>query len=385
MQSGAGDRSAAFWSDNRITPLELAGIVIALIFATGAVTLPMFTGLVAQHDGWLAAPIGALSGVLALAAVLYLDRRFPGQSLPEYSAQLLGPVLAKVLLLTYGVYFVHVAALVVRESTDFLRAGFYPGASPLVLGTPLLLLTTYMVWHGLEIIGRTTIIVVPVQIAFTLIVTATAAAQLQPELVLPLFERGIVPVLRAALIPAAWFGEVVALAFFLASVKGERSRAKAAYAGVGVVLFLIVIGGVSAGMLFGDQVGRLAYPLSSVARFVTVGGFLRIDPLAMAVWLFLTVLKVAVLQHVATIALARLVNIADDRPLAVPLAGLVLLLSDGLFTNKQEVDAWLLAGWPVYAFCMQMLIPAVLVLVALVRRGPGGQKGAGSREERPAR
>ncbi|REJ34005.1 MAG: hypothetical protein DIU82_09730 [Bacillota bacterium] len=274
--------------------------------------------------------------------------------------------------------------MVVRESTDFLRSGFYPVASPLVLGTPLLLLTTYMAWHGLEIIGRTTLIVVPIQIFFSLIVTAAAAAQVQPELILPLFERGVLPVLRASLIPAAWFGEVIALAFFFASVRGERGRAVAAFAGTGIVLALIVIGGLSAGMLFGDQVGRLAYPFSSVARFVTIGGFLRIDPLAMAVWLFLTVIKVAILQHVTVMALARLLNLSDNRPLALPLAGLVLLLSDGLFSNKQEVDAWLLAGWPVYSFCMQLLLPLAIVLVAAVRSVRGRAKGgAGAARRSP--
>lgn len=364
-----------YWADNRITPLELAGIVISLIFATGAVTLPMFTGLVAHHDGWLAAPLGAAVGALSLAVILYLDRRFPGDALPDYSRRLLGRGLAAVVLLLYEVYFLHVATLVVRESTDFLRTGFYPGASPLVLGTPLVALTTYMVWHGLEIIGRTTIIVVPVQIIFTLIVTAATASQVQPELILPLLERGAVPVLRASLIPAAWFGEVVALAFFLSSVRGRRGRAVAAFAGTGVVLALIVIGGASAGMLFGDQTGRLAYPLSSVARFVTIGGFLRIDPLAMAVWLFLTVIKVAILQHLATTTLARILGLRDDRPLAVPLAALVLLMSDGLFTNKQELDAWLLSGWPVYAVCMQLLLPLGLALVAVLRPGLRGQPG----------
>jgi len=372
------------WQDNRITPVELAGIIIALIFATGAVTLPMFTGLVAQHDGWLAAPIGSVFGALILAVIVYLDRRFPGQSLPDYCQAVVGPWLAKAVLLLYAMYFLHLAALVVRESTDFLRSGFYPVASPLVLGTPLLLLTTYISWHGLEIIGRTTLIVVPVQIVFTLIVTAAAAAQVQPQLILPLFERGVVPVLRASLIPAAWFGEVIAIAFFFASVRGERGRAVAAFAGTGIVLALIVIGGLSAGMLFGDQVGRLAYPFSSVARFVTIGGFLRIDPLAMAVWLFLTVIKVAILQHVTVMALARLLNLSDNRPLALPLAGLVLLLSDGLFSNKQEVDAWLLAGWPVYSFCMQLLLPLAIVLVAAVRSVRGRAKGgAGAARRSP--
>src|SRR5690606_22458365 len=186
----------------------------------------MFTSMVAQHDGWLAAPVGAIPGALVLAVVLYLDRRFPGEAFPDYSRRLLGSGLSKGVLILYEVYFLHVATLVVRESTDFLRTGFYPGASPLVLATPLLALTTYMVWHGLEIIGRTTIIVVPVQIAFTIIVTAATAAQVEPELILPLLERGVAPVLRASLIPAAWFGEVVTLAFFLSSVRGRRARAR---------------------------------------------------------------------------------------------------------------------------------------------------------------
>src|SRR5690606_9700029 len=102
---------------------------------------------------------------------------------------------------------------------------------------------------------------------------------------------------------------------------------------------------------------------------------LRIDPLAMAVWLFLTVIKVAILQHLATTTLARILGLRDDRPLAVPLAALVLLMSDGLFTNKQELDAWLLSGWPVYAVCMQLLLPLGLALVAVLRPGLRGQPG----------
>ncbi|MFS8544012.1 MAG: spore germination protein, partial [Limnochordales bacterium] len=96
--------AASYWEDNRITPLELAGIVICLVFATGGVTLPMFTSMVAQHDGWLAAPVGAIPGALVLAVVLYLDRRFPGEAFPDYSRRLLGSGLSKGVLILYEVY-----------------------------------------------------------------------------------------------------------------------------------------------------------------------------------------------------------------------------------------------------------------------------------------
>lgn len=365
------------WERNRISSLELAGIVVALILATGSVTLPTFTGLVARHDGWIASLSGAIMGTLVLAAVVALDRRFPGDTLPEYSEKVLGPWLARFLLALYTVYFFHIAALVVRQSTDFLAAGFYPTAPPLSLGAPLVALTAYMVWHGLEIIGRTTLIVIPMQLVASLIVTGAAVSQLQPDLIMPLFERGVAPVFRAALIPAAWFGEVIALAFFFASVRGRRARVKGAVWGTVIVVALVVILGLSSTMLFGDQVGLLAYPHSSVARFVTIGGFLRIDPMTMAVWLFLTVVKAAVLHYVGVIALTRLLGLQDYRPLVVATAGLILVFSEGLFADKQDVDAWLLSGWPVYAFGMQLAIPALLLAAALVRFGRRGRRGPG--------
>lgn len=362
------------WRDNRITPVELGGIVVALILATGAVTLPMFTGMIARHDAWLAGLLGSIVGLLTLMMVVYFDRRFPGQTLPEYSEKLLGPLLARLVLLLYVLYFLHVATLVVRESIDFLKSGFYPAAGPLALGAPLLALTTYLAREGIEVIARTTLIVVPIQVAFSLAVIGAVASQLQPELVLPVLERGVAPVLRGALIPATWFGELIALAFFFSLVRGRRERVTGALAAMGLVVLLLVGLGLSAGMLFGDQVGRLTYPHSSVARFVTIGGFLRIDPLTMSVWLFLTVIKVAVLQYLAVITLSRLLHIHDHRPLALPLAGLILPLSEGLFANKQDVDAWLVSGWPVYGFCMQVVLPALLLAVALVRFGWRGQE-----------
>jgi len=367
------------WEDNRITPLELAGIVVALILATGSVTLPTFTGLVARHDGWIASLSGAIMGTLVLGAVVVLDRRFPGDTLPEYSAKVLGRWPARCLLALYTLYFFHIAALVVRQSTDFLSAGFYPTAPALSLGAPLVALAAYMVWHGLEIIARTTLIVIPMQLAATLVVTGAAVSQLQPELILPLFEHGVVPVLRAALIPAAWFGEVVARALFVASVRGRRARVRRAVWGSALVVVLVVVLGLSSTMLFGDQVGRLAYPHSSVARFVTIGGFLRIDPLTMAVWLFLTVVKAAVLHYVGVIALARLLGLQDYRPLVVATAGLILVLGEGLFADKQAVDAWLLSGWPVYAFGMQVVLPALLLAAALLRFGWSGRGRTGGR------
>lgn len=364
------------WEDNRITPLELAGIVIALILATGSVTLPTFTGLVARHDGWIASLSGAIMGILVLAAVVALDRRFPGDTLPVYCEKVLGPWPARFVLFLYTLYFLHIAALVVRQSTDFLSAGFYPTAAPLSLGAPLVLLVAYMVWLGLEVIARTTLIVIPLQLWASLMVVGAAVSQLQPDLILPLFERGVAPVLRAALIPAAWFGEVIALAFFFASVRGRRSRVRGAVAGTALVVVLVVVLGLCSAMLFGDQVGRLAYPHSSVARFVTIGGFLRIDPLTMAVWLFLTVVKAAVLHYVGVVALARLLGLKDYRSLVLATAGLILVFGEGLFGDKQEVDAWLLSGWPVYAFVMQLVIPTLLLLVALARFGLKGQRRA---------
>lgn len=368
------------WEDNRITPIELAAVVVTVILATGASTMPAFTALLVKHDGWIAAGFGSVVGLIVLLIVWHFARRFPNDTFLDFSGKLVGSLGAKALACLYGIYFFHVASVVIRESTDFLIVAFYPTGSPFSLGGLLLALTTYMVWHGLEGIGRTALVVVPIQVFFTLTVTIAASGQLQPELILPLFERGVAPVLRAAMVPGSWFGELIVIAFFLTSVKGGRRRLIGAATGTAAIVVLITGISITGAMVFGDQVGHFAYPRTSVARFVTIGGFFRIDPLSMAIWLFLTAIKIAIFQYVTMICLARLFGLADHRPLAVPLAGMILLSGSASFANKQELDAWILSGGPVFAFLVQLVVPSILVLVSTVRSGVRS-KGAG---ERPA-
>ena len=364
-------------SEARITPFQLAMLLIPGIASTAVLGLPATTFGFAQQDAWLAPVIAAPAAVLAIWIAGRLARRFPGETFVEYAPKVLGTVPGKIAAALLWWYFFHLDAIVTREFGDFLIAtSLARTPQGLIVGTGAIV-AALAVRYGPEILGRLGELFTPIAAFAFVAVILMAVPNMEFAHMLPVFENGFRPVLSAAFVAQAFLGQFVLLTILLPSVSNLNHGLRASYTALTAIVLVVTVVSVASIAAFGPITGHLTWPFFKVARIASIGPVLsRIDPVVIGLWIGGTNLKMALHLYAATVCFAQLFELSDYRPIVLPMAALVAAYSTGHVLNSVEHGHMLSFFWPPYTQVFQLLIPAIVLAVAALR-GLGGEPAWG--------
>lgn len=353
----------------RITPLQLAMLLIPGIASTAILGLPAVTVTFARQDAWLAPLAAAPAAALVIWIAGRLAQRFPGETFIEYAPRVLGTVPGKIAGFLLFWYFFHLDAAIAREYADFLIATTIPRTPLAAILAISALVTGLAVRYGPEILGRLGELFTPGAIVTVLLVIALTAPQMDLHLLQPSLEYGIQPVLTAALATQAFMGQFVLLLVLLPSVNRLSDGIRASYWALAAIAFAVTLVTLAALAAFGPMASRFTWPFLKVARIATIGPIVaRIDPLVIALWIGGCNLKIAVHLYAATVCFAQLFGLRDYRPLVLPMAALLAAYAVGHFENFVEHGYMLTYFWPPYTQLFHLVIPGMVLAVAAARR-----------------
>lgn len=360
----------------KITAGQLGLLLVTLVLSTSVLFVPAVTAELAGRDGWMSVLILAtFFGLLVAWVGISLGLRFPKESIIEYSPKILGPLLGQVIGFTYIFFFIWVNSVVLREFGDLMVTAFMPETPKLVFVVALVLLAGYAVKNGLEVMARANQFLFPMLLASILALVGLAATEFQVKQFLPVLENGITPVLKGSFPPSAWRGEIVLLVMMLPNLsRPQESRKASAYAVVflGVVLTLDTM--VAVGVFGAELTSHLTFPFFALSRYGQVTMlFQRMEALVVVIWVAGVMVKVALFYYCAVLALAQWLNLKDFKPLVLPVGVILTVWSFTTFENSRELVNLIAKTWPPYAFTFELLIPALLLVVARVRKTGGNR------------
>lgn len=358
-------------NDEKISSTQLMFLLVTLVTATAWLFVPAITAEVAAMDGWISLLVPAtVYGVAVVLACVALGLRFPGRTVIEYSGDIVGSFLGKIIGLGYIFFFLHINGVIIREFGDFVVTAFMPETPLLLFNGVMVLLAAYAVRCGMEVICRANQFVFPLAVLSLFVIIGLVAPEMRLENLLPVFDRGLKPILGGALEPSSWRGEVVVLLMFLPYLNSPREARKA---GIGAVVFigiLLALDTASMMAVFGPEMSaHLTFPTLYLARYVSVGQFVeRTEAIVMILWVTGIFIKVACFYQAGTLAAAQWFGLADYRPLVLPLGAVQLVWSVTLFESSRELIAFLDKSFPPYAYIFELGLPLLLLLVALFRK-----------------
>ncbi|MDF2649879.1 MAG: hypothetical protein K0Q73_5684, partial [Paenibacillus sp.] len=145
----------------KITGLQLSTLLISVFIATGIITVPALMTKLTQQTAWLAVFPSALPAIWTIFVMTALAKRFPGMNVLEYSTVLLGKWGGKVVAfgLSYT-YFFHIG-MVTNQNLDFISLFALPKTPEIIITGMLLVLCGFVVYSGIEVMGRCGEIIVP--------------------------------------------------------------------------------------------------------------------------------------------------------------------------------------------------------------------------------
>ncbi|OMP66360.1 GerAB/ArcD/ProY family transporter [Domibacillus epiphyticus] len=347
--------------------------VLIVLFELGsALMVPL--AIEAKQDAWLVILIGMGGGLFLYLIYYSLYYYYPDIPSTEYVQKIMGTTLGRIIAFFYVVYFVYLAARVLRNFGEMLVTFAYPETPLFVINALLIVLVIYTVRKGIEVLSRTGEFLF-VFMSFLLIsasILVVVGGIIDSNNLRPILADGIQPVMKTVLMHNLYFpfGEVVVFTMILPYLNRSEKAKRTGLMAIGLCgLILSLITAVNISVLGVSLVSRSQYPLLSTIQTVEVAGFLeRLDVyfvLAVVIGVFV---KIAVFFYVAMEGAANLFAVKESARLVVPIGVVILILSIAVASNFSEFfqEEHRFVHFYVH-LPFQVIIPIFLLIIAFFK------------------
>lgn len=354
----------------KISAYQMAIMMHPTITATGILSIPAITAKYAERDMWLSPIWGSFMGFLVVYIAYQLNKLYPNETIIEYSEQILGQVLGKVLGFVYLFFFLHVDGMIVRQYAEFI-VGSFMLRTPMILVTGTIVLASALaVRAGVEVVGRLSEILVPITILLLMLIIMLSVPDMEVKNMFPIMEKGITPSIMGSATPHGWFSEFFLISFLLPFLTDREKGMKWGMISVLVVMITLVVTNMATLFLFGGITASLAYPVMSLARYISIADFLEhLESVLMAIWVGGAFIKIAVFYYALVLGTAQWLNLSDYRPVVFPIGYLMVLFAIWSAPNLQELVSFIGTSNVFYLLSIQTVIPLFLLFIAYIRKG----------------
>ncbi|WP_202080965.1 GerAB/ArcD/ProY family transporter [Caldalkalibacillus salinus] len=348
----------------RISNIQTGMLAVTSLTIIGHLILLTVVINQSQQDGWIAAILGTILGLIGVVAITKLSQHFPGVTLIEILFKHFG-TLGKFIGVLYLVYFYIMVILGVRLFGEAYRMMMFE--TPLWAFTlVIVLLTTYLVFIGLETLARTNQIVLPIIVFIAIIVVLLTMGNKDYSNLLPVFGQGFPPIGVGAISVMAWFGEFVILGMILPYVQRPQKILKTnIFAAVIVLIFFLgpITGPIA---MFGPQeAARLPFPTFSAVRYINAGEIInRFDAIAAIFWTVGLMVRVSVFYYGLILGTAQAFNLRSYRSLIIPFAWLIAVGALLFIRDFMELTEFMFETYIPLNILMGIALPVILVLFA---------------------
>lgn len=358
------------FANGAINKFQFCLLVINFTIGSALLLIPSAVVTHSKHDAWISMILAMLVGSIIIFILGTLASKYPDKTIIQITETLLGKYVGKFVGLLYAWFYLHLAALVIRNLTDFLKV-FMIDTPIEVFNIMIGILMFFAIKYGLEVIARsneiyTIMAFIGVFFTFLLVIPLMDIDNIKPILA-----HGIKPVLSGSL-PAIGFpyAELVVFLMIIPAVNNKRHLKKIFILGGilgGIVLFFSIIGSI---LVLGEAATSISvYPTYNMARLINVGDFLtRVEAFISLSFFIIVFVKIIIAFYASILAVTQVFNMEDFRPLTIPYIIISLTLSVLLNENIVEVINFASSTWTPYAMVFGFLFPLFLLLLTFIKK-----------------
>jgi spore germination protein KB len=355
----------------KIDGLQL--FILIFLFEMGS-AIVLTLGVQAKQDAWMTILGGLLGGLLLFLVYHRLYLYFPDKSLATYAQDLLGTFVGKVIGFVYCIYFLYLAARVLRDFGELVATFAYPETPVLIINAIMMATILYGLNKGIEVIARTSELsfVALYLLAISGFVLLVISGLIKLENLQPMLENGIRPVLKTIVTQTMYvpFGEIVVFTMLLPYLnKPEKGKIIGLTAITLSGINLTIVSVVNIAVLGVDGFSTATFPLLETIQQIEVADFLeRLDIFFLITLVIGGFIKVSLFLYAASIGIAEIFRISDYKKLLYLLVPILIIASlsiaDNFFEHMKEgLDLVPL----VLHLPLQVVIPIFLLIIAFFK------------------
>jgi spore germination protein KB len=345
--------------------------MLMFLFEIGSTTL-FALGIDAKQDAWLVILVALIIGLAFIWVYTELQRKFPEQNYIEIIISILGRGFGIPLALLYAVYWLWPAARNLREFGELITIVALPEESLAAILFLFILLSLYVLLSGIEVLGRTSLITLPIILIFMLsifiLIYLSGVADFNN--IRPIMANGIKPVLKTAYPNVAIFpfGEILICSMFWCYTEEEKLIRKTA------MLVIILSGLLLSFTLFFDvsvlgdyytSVTRI--PLLRIIRVVDVGILTNIDIIGIVIIFLGGFYKMSIFLYGVARVVATVFNVKNYSRL-LTITGFFLLWVAIVFEPSYVFHRWMTPFDTNYFYITFLhIIPLLLLFINWIK------------------
>ncbi len=346
----------------KISKYQLILLLVGFIY--GVIINP---AAASKQDAWLAVLITSIAALIIVLLYVYISLLNPEKTLIEILQESFGQYIGGFIGLLYVWYFLHLAAIVIRNYGDFVNIAIFPETPVTFIIISISIITAYVVRQGLEVMGRGAEIFIPIVIAQVVFITVILFFSMDLNNWKPFLENGLIPVLKTVQILIGFpVGEIVIFLMIFPAINKRKDLLKSSLIAVSIAGAIFLLINVRDLFVLGaDMFYRATFPSATAVRLIPD---INLDPFYLVGVIVGGSIKVTICIYAAVIALAQIFNIDNYKPFVYPMVALMIALSIWLYDSLFELIQWSLDNYFYYAFPFQFIIPIILLIISIIKR-----------------
>lgn len=353
----------------KISALQMAMLLYPTIIATAILSMPAISAKYAGNDLWISPIISSVIGFLTVYIAVRLHHMYPGKTAIQVCEDIIGRIPGKVIGFIILFFYIETTGTITRSYSEFIVSSFLFKTPQIIVISLMVLLCAFCIHGGLEVLGRAAQLLFPLLVLPIFAAILFLAKDFEFGNILPILEKGIVPPLKGSVAPAGWFAEFFLIAFLLPFLSDKKKGMKYGMMTVLGVTVSIVIVNLIVLFVLGATTANKLYPLMNVVRYAKLAGFFEnMEAVVMAVWIVGAFVKISVFYYAGVLGTAQWLNLSDYRPIIWPVGIFVVQSSFWAEESMMDITRYILVGFPFYSIFVQVIIPALLLMIAFFRR-----------------
>ncbi|HEX3037860.1 MAG TPA: endospore germination permease [Oscillospiraceae bacterium] len=317
-----------------------------------------------EQDSWLCIVLSQVFVIPILFVYARIIKLYPEKNIYEIAEILFGKSIGKIIDVLFIWYSIHLAALVLRNFSEFIEIVAMPETPQLPIMLIIVLVAAYLTKSGAKVLGKWAVISLTVIFSFFIITVALLFPQMNFANFFPVINHSTKAIFSGAYNMFAYpFAETVLFLTIADFLKKEDSPFKIYLIGeiIGaLILFLVVLRNIAS---IGPKLMKAEYfPSYISARIISVSDFLtRIEGSISTNFVFAGVTKITLCLFAASKGLANLFQIQDYKKMILPVSLISVALSCILYSSTMEMINFLKV-YVIYVIPFQIFIPIIIWL-----------------------
>ncbi|MFB8376824.1 GerAB/ArcD/ProY family transporter [Paenibacillus taichungensis] len=363
----------------RIGTRQLSILIFMMVVGDMMLIYPSVITSYAKQDAWICALIGVPLGTALTLMFLKLCNLYPEKNLIQIARSILGFWPGTLVSGFYLFFFVIGASTHTREVGDFLTSEIFQYTPIRVIILMFVITVGWGLYHGLETMGRSSELLMPILIVFILVLAFCLLPQVDPSNLKPVTDTGVVPILQGILISIIYpVGELVPIMMIIPYTlkQAHRTRDVLMAAGLGNLLLAILVT-ISLLVLGTFLTQHNIYASFILSQKINIGGFFeRIEAIMASSWLISTYVKAMVYMYAFIVGCAELFKLKQYRILILPASLLIFGLANLVSPNLTFIVITVVPYWIDWDTTLSIILPGLLLLVHMFKmRGKNKPSG----------